>query len=135
MLKDINKIRKELEGYDEVELPFDFPLETHIKYITLVDNEESFFTGGKYVKLGMDRIYLSTGGPSWSIPIKIRDDDSNVLYTSRFFAPKQEKIVPKDTVHLQKVIESQQSVIDKMTEIIKKDKQKIQYYENLLNSR
>ena len=24
MLKDINKIRKELEGYDEVELPFDF---------------------------------------------------------------------------------------------------------------
>ena len=135
MLKDINKIRKELEGYDEVELPFDFPLETHIKYITLVDNEEAFFTGGKYVKLGMDRIYLSTGGPSWSIPIKIRDDDSNVIYTSRFFAPKQEKIVPKDTLHLQKVIESQQSVIDKMTEIIKKDKQQIQYYEKILNSR
>ena len=135
MLKDINKIRKELEGYDEVELPFDFPLGTHVKYITLVDDEEAFFTGGNYVKLGMDRIYLSTGGPSWSIPIKIRDDDSNVIYTSRFFAPKQEEIVPKDTLHLQKVIKSQQSVIDKMTEIIKKDKQKIQYYENLLNSR
>ena len=135
MLKDINKIRKELEGYDEVELPFDFPLGTHIKYITLIDNEEAFFTGGKYVKLGMDRIYLSSGGPNWSIPIKIRDDHSNVIYTSRFFAPKQEKIVPKYTVHLQKVIESQQSVIDKMTEIIKKDKQKIQYYEKILNSR
>ena len=135
MLKDINKIRKELEGYDEVELPFDFPLGTHIKYITLVDNEEAFFTGGKYVKLGMDRIYLSSGGPNWSIPIKIRDDDSNIIYTSRFFAPKQEKIISKDTIHLQKVIESQQSVIDKMTEIIKKDKQKIQYYEKILNSR
>ena len=34
MLKDINKIRKELEGYDEVELPFDFPLGTHVKYIS-----------------------------------------------------------------------------------------------------
>ena len=135
MLKDINKIRKELEGYDEVELPFDFSLGTHIKYITLIDNEEAFFTGGKYIKLGMDRIYLSTGGPSWGIPIKIRDNDSNVIYTSRFFAPKQEKLVPNDTQHLQKVIESQQSVIDKMTEIIKKDKQKIQHYENVLNSR
>ena len=135
MLKDINKIRKELEGYDEVELPFEFPLGTHIKYITLVDNEEAFFTGGKYVKLGMDRIYLSTGGPSWSIPIKIRDDDSNVIYTSRFFVPKLQQIIPKETQHLQKVIESQQSVIDKMTEIIKKDKQKIQHYEKILNSR
>ena len=135
MLKDINKIRKELEGYDEVELPFDFPLGTHIKYITLVENEEAFFTGGKYVKLGMDRIYLSTGGPTWSIPIKIRDDHSNVIYTSRFFVLKKEKIISKDTEHLQTVIESQQSVIDKMTEIIKKNKQKIQYYENLLNSR
>ena len=135
MLKDINKIRKELEGYDEVELPFDFPLGTHVKYIKLVDDEEAFFTGGNYVKLGMDRIYLSTGGPSWSIPIKIRDDDSNVIYKSRFFVPKREKIVPKDTQHLHKVIESQQSVIDKMTEIIKKDKQKIQYYEKILNSR
>jgi len=134
MLKDINKIRKELEGYDEVELPFDFPLGTHVKYITLVDDEEAFFTGGNYVKLGMDRIYLSTGGPSWSIPIKIRDDDSNVIYKSRFFVPKREKIVPKDTQHLHKVIESQQSVIDKMTEIIKKDKQKIQYYEKILNN-
>ena len=134
MLKDINKIRKELDGYDEVELPFDFPLGTHVKYITLVDDEEAFFTGGNYVKLGMDRIYLSTGGPSWSIPIKIRDDDSNVIYKSRFFVPKREKIVPKDTQHLHKVIESQQSVIDKMTEIIKKDKQKIQYYEKILNN-
>ena len=135
MIKDISLIQKELKGYVEVELPFEFQYNTHIKYITLVDNEEAFFTGGKYVKLGMDRIYLSTGGPTWSIPIKIRDDDSNVIYTSRFFAPKREKIVSKDIEHLQKVIESQQSVIDKMTEIIKKDKQKIQYYEKILNSR
>ena len=135
MLQDINKIRKELQGYDEVELPFDFPMETHIKYITLVDDEEAFFTGGKYVKMGMDRIYLSTGGPSWSIPIKIRDNNSNVIYTSRFFAPKHEEIIPKDVQHLQNVIKSQQSVIDKMTEIIKKDKQKIQQYEKALNSR
>ena len=135
MLKDINKIKKELHGYEEVELPFDFPIGTHIKYITLIDDEEAFFTGGTYVKLGMDRIYLTTGGPSWSIPIKIRDDDSNVKYTSRFFAPKYEKTISKDIQHLQKIIESQQSVIDKMTEIIKKDKQKIQQYESVLNSR
>ena len=135
MLQDINKIRKELQRYDEVELPFDFPQGTNIKYITLIDDEEAFFTGGKYVKMGMDRIYLSTGGPTWSIPIKIRDDNSNVIYTSRFFAPKHEEIIPKNLQHLQKVIESQQSVIDKMTEIIKKDKQKIQHYEKVLNTR
>ena len=135
MLKDINKIRKELQGYEEVEMPFDFKQGTHIKYITLIDDEEAFFTGGNYVKLGMDRIYFTTGGPNWSIPIKIRDDNSNVIYTSRFFAPIHNKVVPKDITHLKKVIESQQSVIDKMTDIIKKDKQKIQYYESILNSR
>ena len=123
MLKDINKIRKELEGYDEVELPFDFTKDTHIKYITLVDDEEAFFTGGKYVRLGMERIFLSNGGPIWSVPTKIRDNDSNVIYISRIFVPKQIEEVPNNILHLQKVIKSQQSVIDKMTEIIKKDKQ------------
>ena len=125
MLKDINKIRKELEGYDEVELPFDFTKDTHIKYITLVDDEEAFFTGGKYVRLGMERIFLSNGGPTWSVPTKIRDNDSNVIYKSRIFVPKQIEEIPNDILHLQKVIKSQQSVIDKMTEIIKKDKQTI----------
>ena len=42
MIKDISIIRKELEGFEEVELPYDFSRGCTIKYITLKkkNNEE-----------------------------------------------------------------------------------------------
>ena len=48
MIKDITIIREELNGFAEVEMPYDFPEDCHIKYITMKDNEESFSTGGKF---------------------------------------------------------------------------------------
>ena len=48
MIKDISIIREHLIGYAEVEMPYDFPINCHIKYITFTDNEESFNAGGKF---------------------------------------------------------------------------------------
>ena len=60
MIKDISIIRKELEGYEEVILPFEFNKGCSIKYITQrkKDNEESFYTGGEFVCYGNDCIVL-----------------------------------------------------------------------------
>ena len=132
MIKDINKIRKELQGFDEVELPFDFKINTKIKYITIKNDEEMFFTGGNYVRMGNNSILLSNGGPEWSVPIEIKNNNSKILYKSRFFIPsKDETPINKRTQeYYEKVIQSQQRVINKMTDIIKKDKQELQKYKH-----
>ena len=132
MIKDINTIREELNGYDEVEMPFDFKIGTRIKYITAKDNVESFFTGGKFVRMANERIVLTNGGPDWRVPTVLRDNNCNIIYNSRFFIPKLEEEVlsEKTKKHYEKIIETQQRVINKMTEIIRKDKLELQKYKN-----
>ena len=51
MIKDISIIRTELIGYAEVQMPYDFPKDCHIKYITMKNDEESFSKGGKFCNL------------------------------------------------------------------------------------
>jgi len=133
MINDINTIRKELKGYDEVEMPFDFKIGTHIKYITIKDNVESFYIGGKYVKMGNEKIVLSNGGSNKYIPTIIRDNNCKIIYSSRFFIPnldEKEELSVKTQMYYEKIIKSQQRVIDKMTEIIQKDKLELQKYKN-----
>ena len=85
MIKDITIIREELNGFAEVEMPYDFPKDCHIKYITMKDNEESFSTGGKFVSLCNDLLILQNNGPSWSVPIYIRYKCCNIIYQTKFF--------------------------------------------------
>ena len=66
MIKDISKIRKELDGYEEIELPYNFERGCHIKYITLKDDDESFYLGGSFQNLGNDCIILKNNSKSWS---------------------------------------------------------------------
>ena len=134
MIKDINTIRLELKGYDEVVMPFDFKIGTHIKYITIKDSVESFYTGGKFVKMANEKVILSNGGPNRYVPTVIRDNNCKILYNSRFFIPNleedEEELSEKTKQHYEKIIETQQRVIDKMTEIIRKDKIELQKYKN-----
>ena len=56
MIKDISKIREYLEGYVEVELPYEFIKGSHIQYITCeYDSEgniscDSFYPNCKFIK-------------------------------------------------------------------------------------
>ena len=135
MIKDINTIKKELIDYNQVEMPYKFKPNTRIKYITIENNEEYFFTGGKYLRIGNEKIFLQNGPLTWAVPIKIRDDENNILYESKFFIPKNEnEIKSKEIIELEKIIKSQQKVIDKMTNTIKEDKIKIHKYENLIKN-
>ena len=88
MIKDISIIREHLIGYAEVEMPYDFPINCHIKYITFTDNEESFNAGGKFCRKLNDFIILKNNGPSWRVPICMRNKTGEIIYETLHNASK-----------------------------------------------
>ena len=133
-ITDISTIQKELREYEQVDIPYTFTPNTKIKYITLEEstNSEGFFIGGEYSRMGNERIILQNGPSIWSVPIRVRDDNNDIIYESKFFVPKNDTVVmekSKDIKELEKTIKAQQMVIEKMTNTIKNDKIKLQKYE------
>ena len=127
MIQDIDKIKKEIKNHIEIDILFPLKPGTIVKYITLKNNEESFYIGGLFVRKGNEKIFLSQSGKTWAVPTKIRDNNNFVLYNSRFFIHKDNlkktEIKKKDDKELEKIVESQQQVINKMTsQIIKYQK-------------
>ena len=127
MIKDLSIIRKELENHVEVQLPYEFHKNCHIKYITMKDNEESFSTGGKFCSFCNDLLILQNNGPSWSVPICIRNKCGDIIYQTKFFIPENtnELIIQegggskKDNKELEDTIDYQQSIIKKLIERVK----------------
>jgi len=120
MIKDISKIRQELDGYEEVELPYNFERGCHIKYITLKNDDESFYLGGEFQNLGNDCIILKNNSKSWSVPLCKRNKDGSVKYQSRFFIKDKDEIECDEKVNeLNDIIKYQQSIIETMTEKLK----------------
>tara|TARA_Y100000590_G_C15734819_1_gene1018218 strand:+ start:657 stop:1202 length:546 start_codon:yes stop_codon:yes gene_type:complete len=126
MIKDISIIREELNGYAEVEMPYDFPVGCHIKYITMKGDEESFSKGGKFCSFCNDLIILENNGPTWSVPICIRNKCGNIIYQSKFFIPENTNEIimmgggkKKDPKELEDTIDYQQSIINKLIDRVK----------------
>jgi hypothetical protein len=120
MIKDMKLIKEHLDNCVEIELPY--PLEKNIlvRYITLLDGEQSFYTGGRYVRMLNNKILLSNSGKSWVVPTVIKDKKGNIIYTSRFFVDKDfENKDDKETKELKSIIESQQEVIKKLSYQVK----------------
>jgi hypothetical protein len=137
-ITDLNTIRKELKNFEEIEFPYYIKPSTYIKYITAIDNEEVFSKGGEFVKLGHEKIFLSNGPHKWYVPIKIRDDNNNIIYESKFFIKEEKNNNDKEYENLKKIIKTQQDVINKMTKNIEntnkeliKCKQLNKKYENI----
>jgi len=136
MSNDIKFIQESLINHTEITFPYTFKPNDKIKYITLFDDEELFYNGGEYIKMGNEKINLRNGPNSWFVPIKIRDNNNNIIYKSRFFI-QNKKIgnnINKTEEYYKKIIINQQKVIEKMTLTIKNDKFKIQNYEKSLNN-
>ena len=136
-ITNISTIQRELRGYEQVDMPYTFTPKTKIKYITLEEstNSEGFFVGGEYSRMGNERIILQNGPSIWSVPVRVRDDNNDIIYESKFFVPKDDTIdidKSKDVKELEKTIKAQQMVIEKMTATIKSDKIKLQKYENII---
>tara|TARA_B100000900_G_scaffold300559_1_gene259094 strand:- start:1970 stop:2407 length:438 start_codon:yes stop_codon:yes gene_type:complete len=136
-ITNISTIQKELRGYEQVDMPYTFTPKTKIKYITLEEstNSEGFFVGGEYSRMGNERIILQNGPSIWSVPVRVRDDNNDIIYESKFFIPKDDTVdieKTKDVKELEKTIRAQQMVIEKMTTTIRNDKIKLQKYENII---
>ena len=136
-ITNISTIQKELRGYEQVDMPYTFTPKTKIKYITLEEstNSEGFFVGGEYSRMGNERIILQNGPSIWSVPVRVRDDNNDIIYESKFFVPKDDTVdieKTKDVKELEKTIKAQQMVIEKMTTTIKNDKIKLHKYENII---
>jgi len=121
MIKDISLIRSELEGFIEVELPYEFEKGSQIKYITKKNEEESFYKGGKFNYFGNDCIFIETNSRKWSVPTCKRNKDGSIAYQSRFFIKSEEEAKCDKVNHeLNQIIEYQQSIIEKLSEKNKK---------------
>ena len=127
MIKDLSMIREELIGFAEVEMPYDFPVNCHIKYVTFKDDEESFYSGGKFCQKFNDVIILKNNGPTWNVPICYRDKGGNIIYKSRFFISEDIDDSSDEPIEsqynlvkeLEKKIEYQQNIIEKLIERVK----------------
>ena len=126
MIKDLSIIRKELIGYAEVEMPYDFPKDCNIKYLTLSKDEESFSTGGKYKSICNDFLIIQNNISTWRVPICIRNKKGKITYNTRFFIPEdtndkevEEEIISENEEEYKKIIDYQQHIIQKLTGRIK----------------
>tara|TARA_B110001469_G_C9630667_1_gene315446 strand:+ start:1604 stop:2035 length:432 start_codon:yes stop_codon:yes gene_type:complete len=134
--EDIDIIKKNLIDCVEIELPYKFTNNDHIKYITLKGESELFYNGGKFVKYGNESIILSNGGKQWSFKTKVRNNDNYIIYNSRIFIEKN-KIntlnLDIDIKQLKDTITTQQIVIEKMTTIINTLNKENLKYKNVIN--
>ena len=123
MTTDITQIKKELQGFEQIDSPFDLIPGDIIKYITHKDGKQCFFTGGSYKRMGDNKVFLEDKGRIKSFDINIVDKDGSILYSSRIFV-KSEDDCPssKELEEYQKIIETQQHIIEVMTDKIKNNK-------------
>ena len=118
-MDDINRIREELKGHVNVELPYIFPYNCHIKYLTLRDEQELFYRGGQFCCHKGNKITLTLCGKQWSVPIDIKDRDGDTIYTTTFFIEEDSEECSKDDKKKDEIIISQQKIIKKLTHKLK----------------
>lgn len=118
MIKDINIIRKHLNEYVEVEMPYPFKRGEEIKYITLNKDSESFHVGGNFECLGNNCIILKNNHRKWSVATFLFNRDGNISYKSRFFIREKESDCDIKNNKANDTIFFQQEIIEKMNKKI-----------------
>jgi hypothetical protein len=139
-MQNIVEIKKELLGFEEIELPYLLKKDkSYLKYITLKNDEEYFFDGGYFQKMGNDKIFFKKGKQYQNIQTVYKKPCGEILYRTRFFLLEEEKECLKDKKELEKIIKTQQDVIEKMTQklgksitLLNEEKDKNKKYENYI---
>jgi hypothetical protein len=119
MSQDLSLIKKELSNCEEFSSPFDIDRQSHVKYITLKDKQEYFYTGGKYIGMSENKIILQTKKTKLFVPLTIKHPNGSILYKTRLFVVTDNEVTSNTKKHYETIIQSQQSVIETMTKQIK----------------
>ena len=122
MTTDLNTIKKELKGFSQIEFPYNITKNTPVKYLCIKDNQEYFYTGGKFVRFGNDCLILTNGSSNWSVKKYVKDKEGNIVYSSKFFIPSKEEDYncTKEINELKSIIKAQQDIINKLSYQVKK---------------
>lgn len=89
MIQDIEKIKKELVGFVEVDADYDFPIDIPIKYLTLKHGCQGFCKGGKFRGKGNNSLIVKNNIATWPIKLNHYNPDSSILFRTRLFIPEQ----------------------------------------------
>ena len=119
-ITDLTVIRESLKHCEEITLPFRFKKGTRVKYITVKGEDEAFYDGGVYDGMGHHVVFIKCGSNRRRIPTCVKDNEGVVIYSSRFFieSTKLSKCEVKKNA-LEKTVETQQKVINKLAEQLK----------------
>ena len=130
MSQDIKYIKEELKICEEVESPYDIKIGKHVKYITITDGDEYFHDGGKYLKMGDNKIILKDGSKLINVPLIYKDKGGYEIYRTRLFVVDESKMKgggtqcsTKYAEEYEKIIHTQQQIIEKMNLQLKKQAQ------------
>jgi hypothetical protein len=120
MSQDLEFIRSELKNCEEIETYQDLVLGNHVKYITIKDNDEYFYTGGIYKRLGDNKIFLKHGGSTRSVPLTYKNKEGEVIYKTRLFNQINNNCSNNEIKEYKKIIHNQQNIIETLNKQLKK---------------
>ena len=137
MSQDLTYIRNEIKNCEEVDSPFDIKIGQTVKYITLKNGEEYFFDGGEYIKMADNKIVLKVNSNYEHVQLVHHNKDGYTVYRSRLFVVKSENMKgggticsKKDATEYEKIIKTQQEIIEKMNIQMKKQHKLILKFQN-----
>lgn len=121
MITDISIIQNELKGFSQIELPYDIKKDCPVKYLTVKNNKESFYTGGNFLRFGNECVILTKSNKTWSVNNYIKDKKGNILYSSKYFIydNDNDNCDSKDIKELKSIIKSQQHIIERLSHKVK----------------
>ena len=125
MSQDISYIKQQLKPYEEVDNPFDIHKGDKVKYITIQGEDEFFYNGGIYQRMGDNKIILIDHKKEIHVPLNYKNANGENIYKTRLFVQKRETCDIKSLKEYEKIIQTQQNIIEKMTIQIKKQEEKI----------
>ena len=124
MTQNLTTIKKELKNCEEINTIYDLTINDNIKFITLKGNEEYFYKG-IYTKMGNNKIFVNTDGSIKPFKLKHQKSDGSTFYKTRIFIEKTK--CEKNNEEYQKIINTQQMIIEKMNLQLKKQNQIIKH--------
>lgn len=119
MSQDLTFIKKELKNCSEVNSYNDLDIGQHVKYITIKNNNEYFYNGGIYIKLGDNKITLKNKSRQWCVPLNYKNKDGEIIYKTRLFVESENKC-NNNSDEYEKIIKAQQQIIEKLNNQLKK---------------
>ena len=125
MSQDLSYIKKQLEGCEEVDSIYDIKIGQIVKYITIKNNEEYFFDGGNYVKMGDNKIVLKIGSKYEYVPLIHYNKGGYTVYRTRLFVKDNSKNMKGcgkecKSNNMKRLLKTQQEIIEKMNVQLRK---------------